>query len=253
MTHKEALKYEGLTSDEAHKRMLKYGENVIAKRKKVNPFVVYLKQFVDPMVILLIVAAIISFGLAIYEHIKYGMGPKIIIGYVEPCIIVVVMLLNSAIGAYQEVKSDQAVRALEKTSIANVTVKRNGEIQVIGANKLLPGDLVLLAAGDTINADGRIIESSNFNVVEASLTGESLPVEKIANWDKENGKTLADNAHYVYASTYVTNGTATYLVEYTGEETEIGKINKMIQKEKKVETPLQAKLNKLSKDRKSVV
>lgn len=247
MTHKEALKYEGLTSDEAHKRMLKYGENVIAKRKKVNPFVVYLKQFVDPMVILLIVAAIISFGLAIYEHIKYGMGPKIIIGYVEPCIIVVVMLLNSAIGAYQEVKSDQAVRALEKTSITNVTVKRNGEIQVIGANKLLPGDLVLLAAGDTINADGRIIESSNFNVVEASLTGESLPVEKIANWDKENDKTLADNAHYVYASTYVTNGTATYLVEYTGEETEIGKINKMIQKEKKVETPLQAKLNKLSK------
>ncbi|WP_406616773.1 cation-translocating P-type ATPase [Mycoplasmopsis adleri] len=248
MTAIEAKNYTGLSSDQAHENMIKYGENTLLKRKKLNPFIAYIKQFADPMVILLIVAAAISFGLAIYEHVATKtLSTKVIVGYIEPCIILLVIILNSMIGAYQEVKSDQAVRALENSSISNVTVKRNDKIITIPANKLVPGDLVYLAAGDTINADGRIVEASNFFVVEASLTGESTPVEKHANWDKELSKTLADNTNYVYSGTYVTNGKATYIVEAIGAETEIGKINSLIQKQKKTETPLQIKLNKLSK------
>ncbi|WP_338822380.1 cation-translocating P-type ATPase [Mycoplasmopsis felifaucium] len=248
MTLNEAKKYTGLTSEQAHENMQKYGENTLAKRAKVNPILAYLKQFADPMVILLLIAAAISFGLAIYEHIKLGqVNTRVIAGYVEPCIILLVILLNSLIGAYQEVKSDQAVRALENSSISNVTVKRNNEVIIIPANKLVPGDLVILAAGDTINADGRILEASNFYVVEASLTGESNPIEKFVNWDKPLDSTLANNNNYVYSGTYVTNGKAVYIVEAIGVNTVIGKINSLIQKQKKTETPLQAKLNKLSK------
>ncbi|WP_029513632.1 cation-translocating P-type ATPase [Mycoplasmopsis primatum] len=248
MTFDEAQKFNGLTGDQAHQSTLKYGENTLIKRKKLNPFIVYLKQFLDPMVILLLCAAIISFSLAIFEHIQNkAVNNQIIIGYVEPCIILLVILLNGALGAYQEIKSDQAVRALENKTIANATVIRDNVVKVIPANKLVVGDLVLLAAGDIINADGRLVSASNFNVIESSLTGESISVEKNVNWDAIDDKTLANNNHLVYSGTYVSNGKATYIVEAIGQNTQIGKINSMIQSQKKIETPLQIKLNKLSK------
>ncbi|MBZ4195112.1 cation-transporting P-type ATPase [Mycoplasma sp. 1331] len=248
MNFEEVKKYKGLTNLQVSENINKYGENTLTKKKKVNPIIAYLRQFLDPMVILLICAAAISFSLAIYEHVSNGhVDTRVIIGYVEPCIILLVILLNSALGAYQEVKSDQAVRALENSTISNVTVMREGHVMVIPANKLTVGDLVILAAGDTINADGRIIESSNFYVIESSLTGESIPVEKQANWDAIDDKILAKNHHIVYSGTYVNNGKATYLVTAIGKDTEIGKINSMIQNQKKTTTPLQLKLNKLSK------
>lgn len=244
----EAQKFNGLSDEQVAINLQKYGENTLTKSKKINPIVAYFKQFIDPMVILLIIAAIISVSLAIFEHIKGSRNStQIIIGYVEPAIIMLVILLNSAIGAYQEVKSDQAVRALENKTISNSTVIRNNEVQNIPANMLVVGDLVLLSAGDTINADGRIVNASNFYVVESSLTGESEAVLKTTNWNATDDKTLAENKHLVYSGTFVSNGNASYIVESVGKETQIGKINSSLQNQKKNLSPLQTKLNKLSK------
>lgn len=248
MSKKDYSNYQGLTSKEVEANLAKYGENTLIKKKKLNPIVAFFRQFADPMVILLIIAAAISLTLAIVEHFQGGKSTTdLIISYVEPGIIMLVIILNSMLGAYQEVKSDQAVRALEKVNQVNATVIRDGKVQIIPANLLVPGDLVVLAAGDTINADGRLIEASNLEVVEASLTGESLPVSKVANLNAVDDKILANNKHLVYSGTYVTNGRATFVVEHTASETEIGKINSMIQKQNKNATPLQIKLNKLSK------
>ncbi|WP_029512840.1 cation-translocating P-type ATPase [Mycoplasmopsis iners] len=238
----------GLSSLEVEKRLAQFGENSLIKPKKVNWFVAFFKQFMDPMVILLIIAALISFSLAIYGHVSgKNQGTELIISYVEPAIIVLVISLNSMLGAYQEVKSDQAVRALEKMNETNATVKRDGKVQLIPANQLVPGDIVILNAGDVISADARIIEAYNLKVVEASLTGESLAVEKFADFAKEQNSILAENNHLVFSGTYVTNGKAIVVVEKTGAQTEIGKINSMIQSQEKTLTPLQIKLNKLSK------
>ncbi|MGV2392991.1 UNVERIFIED_CONTAM: HAD-IC family P-type ATPase [Campylobacter lari] len=241
--------YKGLSQKEVDSNLATYGENILAKRKKLNPFVAYFKQFLDPMVILLIIAAIVSLGLAIYEHITSHStdATKIIVSYIEPGIILLVIILNSLLGAYQEVKSDQAVRALESQNIPNATVIRDGKVSVIPSNLLVPGDLIILAAGDTINADCLLLKDSNLYVVEASLTGESLPVNKKTNLTKEIDTILANNDHLVYSGTYVTKGSAYAVVLKTGVNTEIGKINQSIQKQKVTETPLQIKLNKLSK------
>ncbi|WP_331696774.1 cation-transporting P-type ATPase [Mycoplasmopsis agalactiae] len=248
MKWEEAQKYNGLSDEQVALSSQKHGENILKKSKKINPIVAYFKQFIDPMVILLIIAAVISVSLAIYEHLKGSRtSTQIIIGYVEPAIIMLVILLNSAIGAYQEVKSDQAVRALESKTISNSTVIRNNEVISIPANELVVGDLVLLSAGDTINADGRLVNSSNFYAIESSLTGESEAVLKCANWDATDDKTLAENKHLVYSGTFVSNGKASYIVENVGVKTQIGQINTCLQNQKKNLTPLQTKLNKLSK------
>ncbi|QSF13715.1 cation-translocating P-type ATPase [Mycoplasma sp. Mirounga ES2805-ORL] len=248
MTKEEVLKYNGLDNESIRINYQKYGSNTLSKKKKTSFLKAFLMQFVDPMVILLTIAALISLSLAIYEHVSgQNKGSEIIISYVEPGIIMLVLILNSLLGAFQLIKSEQAVLALEKVNEANATVKRNNEMMSIPASQLLPGDLLFLNAGDTINADGRIISSSNFEVVESSLTGESNSVVKMANWTKQNDKTLAENNHYVYSGTYVTKGTAVVYIEKIAKETEIGKINSLIQNQNKAITPLQYKLNKLSK------
>lgn len=249
MADKNNLKdYKGLSCAEAQKKLNIDGPNTLIKRKKLNPFIAYLKQFIDPMVILLLISAAVSLGLGIYEHLHGNKDRnEIIIGYVEPAIILLVVMLNSLLGAYQEIKSDQAVRALEKVNEVNATVIRDNKAIIIPASRLVVGDLVLLAAGDTISADGQLITSNNLEIVEAALTGESLPVAKKANYEAINNKILAENKHLVYSGTYVTNGKATYIVSQVAANTEIGKINSMIQKQPKTVTPLQNKLNKLGK------
>lgn len=238
----------GLNDLEVKEQLEKFGSNTLVKTKKINPFVAFIKQFIDPMVILLIIAALISLGLAIYEHVSgHNEGSEIIVSYVEPGIIFLVIFLNSMLGAYQEVKSDQAVRALAKMNETFATVKRNGKIQLIPAAELVVGDVLILNAGDVISADARLVEAYNLKVVESSLTGESLAIDKIANWEKAKDATLANNSHLIFSGTHVTNGKAIAIVETVGEKTEIGKINSMIQEQDKSLTPLQIKLNKLSK------
>ncbi|MGY5139473.1 cation-translocating P-type ATPase [Mycoplasmopsis gallinarum] len=244
----EQFKQNGLTEKEVEAKLIEFGENTLTKSKKVNPIVAFFRQFMDPMVILLLIAAAISLGLAIYEHIKsHKSQTELIVSYIEPAIILLVVSLNSMLGAYQEVKSDQAVRALAKLNETNATVKRDGIVKVIPANLLVPGDLIILNAGDVISADCRILEASNLAVVESSLTGESLAVEKIANFNKAKDSILAQNNHLLFSGTYVTNGKALAIVEFTGNKTEIGKINESLQNQKKSSTPLQDKLNRLGK------
>lgn len=245
---KQTIK-DGLTNFEVEKKIQEYGKNSLIKRKKINPFVVFLKQFIDPMVILLMIGAFISLGLAIFElsKSKWQINQETIISFIEPGIIMLVIILNAMLGTFQVIKSDQAVRSLEKINQLNVKVIREGKMQVISAELLVPGDLIVVEAGDNIAADARLVESTNLMVVEASLTGESLAVNKIANWDKKTDKLLANNDHLIYSGTYVTNGRAIAQVIHTGEKTQIGIINKNIQENKVVLSPLQIKLNKLGK------
>ncbi|VEU78297.1 cation-translocating P-type ATPase [Mycoplasmopsis columbinasalis] len=239
----------GLTSAQVEDKLIEFGENTLVKPKKVSWIGSFFKQFLDPMVILLVIAAFVSLGLAIFEHVHSSTRTttEIIVSYVEPGIIFLVIALNSALGAYQEVKSDQAVRALAAMNETNATVRRNGEIIKIPATQLVPGDVMLLNAGDVISADGRLIDAFNLRVIESSLTGESVAVDKKANFDAPKNEVLAQNTHLVFSGTYVTNGKAEVLVEETGTRTELGKINAMIQSQNKTLTPLQLKLNKLSK------
>ncbi|MGP1451775.1 MAG: cation-translocating P-type ATPase [Metamycoplasmataceae bacterium] len=238
----------GLTNEQALKNLNQYGKNELKTSKKINPFIAFLKQFLDPMVILLIIAAVISLSLAIFEQVKSHKNlSEIIVSYIEPAIIMLVIILNSILGAYQVVKSEQAVKALEKINKINTKVIRDGEIKNLPSELLTVGDIVIFEAGDSITADCRIIEANNLMVVESSLTGESLPVEKIANWEKEDDKLLANNNHLLYSGTYVTNGRVVAQIIATGTNTQIGSINQMIQKTKTELSPLQIKLNKLSK------
>jgi len=172
----------GLTNEQALKNLNQYDKNELKTSKKINPFIAFLKQFLDPMVILLIIAAVISLSLAIFEQVKSHKNlSEIIVSYIEPAIIMLVIILNSILGAYQVVKSEQAVKALEKINKINTKVIRDGEIKNLPSELLTVGDIVIFEAGDSITADCRIIEANNLMVVESSLTGESVPVEKNAN------------------------------------------------------------------------
>ncbi|RIV16483.1 cation-translocating P-type ATPase [Mycoplasmopsis gallopavonis] len=244
----------GLNSGEAKRRLEKYGPNVIRTHKKRNLFAIYLSQFKDFMIILLLIAATISIAVAVWELVHKMQGPEplnkteIIISFVEPLIILIVVALNSALGAYQEVKSDQAVKALEKSNELNAKVYRDGKMILIPTHEVVPGDLIVVEAGDAICADARLVESFSLQVVEAALTGESLPVNKEAKELKnEEIIPIAEKINQIFSGTYVTNGKAVAEVYATGSQTEIGKINASIQAQETNKTPLQIKLDKLSK------
>lgn len=239
----------GLTTQEVEINREKYGKNVLSQNKKINPFIAFLNQFKDFMIILLLIAAVISFGVAFYELYsnKDRSSTEVIISFVEPFIILLVVVLNSMLGAYQEVKSDQAVRALEKINEQNAKVIRNGITLTVPASELVVGDLIVVESGDTISADAKIIEAYNFYVVESSLTGESVAVEKNANKIIKQTEILAEKTNIIFSGTYSTNGRALAVVYSVGKKTEIGKINNLIQEQQVSTTPLQDKLNKMGK------
>ncbi|WP_029906108.1 cation-translocating P-type ATPase [Mycoplasmopsis opalescens] len=248
MNETELLNYNGLSSQEADNLQKTNGKNLLAEKKRISPFIAFFKQFADPMIILLLIGASISLGLCIYEHVSGNKSTTdLIISYIEPGIILLVVILNSMIGAYQEIKSDQAVRALAKLNQSNTTVMRDGQVKIIPSSDLVVGDLIILAAGDTINADCKIISAHNLEVVEASLTGESDAVIKEANLNAIDSNIYAENKHLLYSGTYVTKGKATAIVIAIAKNTAMGKINQMVQQNKKGLSPLQTKLNKLSR------
>ncbi|VEU70135.1 cation-translocating P-type ATPase [Mycoplasmopsis glycophila] len=239
----------GLTSGEAARRLQQYGPNVLHEEKKRNIFQIYFAQFKDFMIILLLIAALISLGVAIYETSTTTLTTQeIVIKFVEPLIIFVVVALNSALGTYQEIKSDQAVRALAKTNELNAKVVRDGRIILVPSHELVVGDLILVEAGDAISADAVLVESFSLKVVESALTGESLPVDKeVKQLVNEEIIPLAERVNRIFSGTYVVNGKAYAEVVATGKNTELGKINSSIQEQTANVTPLQYKLNKLSK------
>ncbi|WP_262337558.1 cation-translocating P-type ATPase, partial [Mycoplasma nasistruthionis] len=201
------------------------------------------------MIILLLIAAAFSFGVTIWEHStgKLHSNSEIVISYIEPFIILIVVALNSMLGTYQEIKSDQAVKALQKSNELNAKVIRDGKSQVIKASEVTIGDIILLEAGDSIPADARLVEAYSLSVVESVLTGESLAVDKkVGQIDNELALPLGDRYNYLFSGTYVVTGKAVAIVEAIGEKTEMGKINQALKEQEIPLSPLQIKLNKLS-------
>ncbi|WP_027121017.1 cation-translocating P-type ATPase [Mycoplasma leonicaptivi] len=241
----------GLTQKQSQDLLNKHGENIIHSEKQKSIIAIFFNQFKDFMIILLLIAAAFSLGVAFYETFGSREKPEtseIIVSFIEPIIILIVIVLNSMLGTYQEIKSNQAVKALEKNNELMVKVIRDNKTQYIPSNKLVPGDLIIVEAGDAICADSLLLESFSLQVVESALTGESVAVDKNSDDIIYDPNTpLGERKSEIFSGTYVTNGRAIALVLKTGQNTEIGKINSLIQEQEVQLTPLQIKLNKLSK------
>ena len=227
----------GLTLEEVKKRQEEYGYNELKAAKKKTLLQRFIDQFKDFSIIVLIIAAIVSGAVGIAE------GE----GITDTIIILIVVLLNAIIGVTQESKAEKSLEALQKLTDHASKVIRNGEVTVIPAKELVPGDIVVLDTGDYIPADLRIIEAINLKSQEASLTGESVPVEKITSALEEKEIGIGDRVNMLFSSSLVTYGRGKGIVVETGMTTEVGKIAGMINSTQKQETPLQQKLNKLGK------
>lgn len=226
----------GLTDDEANLRMNKYGQNIlISERKKSNVSKFFL-QFKDLMIIILILSAIVSFVLSYINKESY----------IDSIIIIAIVIINGVIGFIQEMKADSAIESLKKLQVHNVKVKRSNVIKIINANDIVVGDIILLEAGDTVPADARIIWQASLKVDESSLTGESNPIEK--GVDKlDVDVSLADRNNMIFSGTSVVYGKCTAVVTSTGMNTELGIIAKSINNNLEETTPLQKKIDSISK------
>lgn len=227
----------GLSSDEASRRLASYGENKLQERKKKSSLQRFAEQFKDVMIIILLIAAGISFLVSWYE------GE----GFFEPLLILLIVVLNAIIGVVQEGKAEKALDALKNLSAPHARVIRDGREMVIEASQLVPGDIISLEAGDYVPADARLIRSASLKAEESALTGESVPSEKDANTKVADNAPLGDRFNMVYSGCSITYGTATAVVTATGMKTEMGKIADLLDTEGDTQTPLQHKLAILGK------
>lgn len=228
---------EGLTEEQVKSNYEKYGMNELKQKKKKSLFVKFLEQFKDFMIIVLIIAAIVSGAVGIAE------GE----GITDTIIILIVVVLNAIIGVVQESKAEKSLEALQKLSAHASKVVRNGKVAVVQSRELVPGDVVVLDTGDYVPADLRIVESANLKSQEASLTGESVPVDKNTETIDDEKVSLGDRTNMLFSSSLITYGRGKGIVVETGMNTEVGKIAKIISDTEGTETPLQTKLNKLGK------
>lgn len=230
----------GLTTADARTRLEKNGPNKLAEGKKTPLIVRFLKELSDPMILILIAAAIVSAITAVFEG--EGMADVIII--------LAVVLINAVLGVFQESKAEKAIEALKEITAATSKAYRDGHLVSIRSEELVPGDIIVLEAGDSVPADARIIENASMKVEEAALTGESVPVNKSADTldlgDKKDVP-LGDRVNMVYMGSTVVYGRGVAVVTGTGMNTEMGKIADALTQSKDDETPLQKKLNQLSK------
>lgn len=221
----------GLSTSEAKKRTELFGENIIRKKKEQSAFLLFLDQLKSPIVYLLLFAVCVSF---FFQHWMDGYA------------ILIVILINTAIGFAMEYQAKRSMEALTKLTKVNAKVFRDNALQEILSENIVPGDILFMEAGDLIPADARIFESSQFQADESSLTGESIPVEK-AERILEKETSLAERVNMVYKSTFVTKGNAKAVVTHTAMQTEIGKIAEMVQSADKSITPLEKKLEDFGK------
>jgi Ca2+-transporting ATPase len=222
---------QGLSSEEVRRRQSKYGLNAIPKKKQKTPLELFLQQFTQPLVVILLIATVIT---ALLQE------------WVDSSVIFGVVLVNAIIGFVQESKALKAIEALAKSVASEATVIRNGEKQRIPSIELTIGDVVLLQSGDKVPADLRLVQVRELQVDESSLTGESVPV--IKQTDALDADTvLGDRSNMAYSSTLVTYGTAVGVVVAIGRNTEIGKINEMIAEADVLETPLTQSIAQFSK------
>ncbi len=230
----------GLSAEEAAKRLERDGRNELAAAKKPSLISQFFKQMADPMIIILIVAAVISAITSVYQG--EGMADVIIILFV--------VIVNAVLGVYQENKAEKAIEALQAMSAATTRVLRGGKVTVVPSAELVVGDIVLLEAGDAVPADGRLLESASLKIEEAALTGESVPVTKfidILDPGSAPDVPLGDRKNMMYMGSTVVYGRGSAVVTATGMDTEMGRIADALQKAEQGQTPLQIKLSQLSK------
>ena len=223
--------HKGLTEQEAQERLKEYGPNQIKEKKKVNPIIIFFRQFNSIVVYILFAAVAISAFLG---------------EYIDASVIVTILIFNAVFGFIQEYHAEKSIEALKKLTSLRATVLRNNQVQKIDAQDVVPGDVLLLEEGDKIAADCRIIESIHLKTQEAALTGESTPVEKSSR-PLSGMQTLVDQKNMVFAGTIATYGRAKALVTATGMNMEIGKIAKLLEEEEEHDTPLQKNLNNVGK------
>ena len=226
----------GLTEEEANKRLEEYGENKLAERKKKSNLIIFLNQFNDLMIILLIFASVFS---AVISYIQKE-------SYADSVIILIIVVINATLSFIEEKKADKAIEELNKMFITNNNVIRDGKKETIDVRKIVPGDIIELEAGDYVSADARIISSEALEVNESTLTGESKSIKK-DNIDITEEKELYERKNMVYAGCNVTNGHAFVVVCSTAMDTELGKIGASLMNNKNELTPLQKKVNQISK------
>jgi Ca2+-transporting ATPase len=222
-------KTSGLDPEEAKQRLAQYGANQLTGKKKASPVVIFFRQFLNPLVYILVAAASIK---------AFVKGPF------DALVIVGVLLFMAIVGFIQEMRAEKAMDALVQLAAPKAKVRRNGKVAITPAKEIVPGDMIVLEAGDKIPADARLMESSNLKVNESPLTGESLPVEKHTE-PLQGSPALAERKNMVYMGTSVAYGRATALVIATGMGTEIGKIASAIQNIKTEKTALQKSIDKL--------
>lgn len=229
---------EGLNGEEAEKRLSEFGLNKLAEKKKTSLFIRFMMQFNDFMIIVLLAAAGVSFGVSLLKG-----EPD----YADPIIILLIVILNAVLGLVQENKAEKALEALKKMSAPKAKVIREGRLQVISGEELAIGDVIVLETGDYIPADGRILSAVNLRTEEAALTGESLPSEKNADVVLQKDLPLGDRCNMVFSGSSVSYGRGTAAVTETGMNTEVGRIAHLLMQDEAPETPLQKKLGDTGK------
>jgi Ca2+-transporting ATPase len=221
----------GLNDAEALKRKEKYGSNELVEKDKKSALRILFDQLKEVMVIILLAAAVIN-GVFLNE-------------YVDTIVILIIVVLNTLLGFWQEYKAEEALAALKKLAVPHVRVRRNGVVKEISSKELVPGDIILVEAGNIIPADARLITSANLRAQEATLTGESESVQKDHSFAAKKDLEIADQKNMLFMGTIITFGRGEAVVTATGMLTELGKIATMLQEVKEEQTPLQKRLSKL--------
>ena len=232
---------EGLTTAEAQKRLAANGKNKLAEAKKDSLIKRFFMQMADPMILILLAAALVSGVLAVVEGESFA----------DVIIILAVVLINAVLGVYQENKAERAIEALQEMSAATSKVLRDGKVQIVRSEELVVGDVVLLEAGDAVPADGRLIECASLQIEESALTGESVPVTKLIDAinlaPEAKDVPLGDRKNMVYMGSSVAYGRGVAVVTATGMDSEMGKIADALARAEDGQTPLQRKLSQLSR------
>lgn len=229
----------GLTEEKAERIKTEYGKNIIETEvKKKSILRRFFEQLNDVMIIILLASAAASF------IVSFINGEK---DFADSLLIIMIVILNAVLGVIQENKAEKAIDELKRLSVPHARVLRNGHIKLIDSEDVVPGDMLVLEAGDRVAADARLISSVNLKADESALTGESVPVEKETVLRLPENTQTADRRNMVFASAYITNGKGTAVVVETGKNTEVGKIAKLISNKETEETPLQKRLDSTGK------
>ena len=220
----------GLTKEEVEIRQAKYGKNKIKDKPKESFVIKFIKQFNDFMIIILIIASIVSAG------ISYIQGEN---DYFDAIIIIAIVILNAIMGVVQEAKAEKSIEALKEMTPPKAKVIREGITKEINAEELVPGDIIILEAGNFVPADVRLIETFQLKIEESSLTGETEPILKDANKICRTKETLGDMKNMAFMSTVIVNGHGKAVVTQTGMDTKVGKIANMMIENEAPQTPIQ--------------